>query len=129
MSIYVKTNLGASNVSESMIQFVKNENYCQVYDIGHKLIRVVSGSRNYKPSGQDYVLLFTQAELCKMFDTTHVYTHRLHITTCNGDGESVPMNFYSIMVWRDDLYQYFTGKPSGAAISIQYRLVYVYPNE
>ena len=128
MSVYVKTNLGVSNVSESMIQFVRNKEYSQCYDIGHKLIRVVSGSRNYKSNGQDYVLLFTQDELREMFDTTYVYTGRLSITTCNGNGESVMMNFYSIMVWKNDLYQYFTGKPSGV-ITINYRLVYVYPTE
>nr|DAQ11226.1 MAG TPA: hypothetical protein [Bacteriophage sp.] len=128
MSIYVKTNLGASNVSESMIQFVENKPYSQIYDIGHKLIRVASGSKFVSATGNDYVLLFTQDQLSKMFGTAQVDTARLGITTCNGDGESITMNFYNIMVWKGDLYQYFTGKPSGL-ITINYRLVYVYPAE
>ena len=127
MSIYVKTSTGVSNISESAIQFVKNQHYYQVYDMCHKLIRVVSGNIGAKPTGEDYVLLFTQAELCKMFDTTDVDIGRLSVTTYNGNGENVLMNFYSIMAWKGDLYQYFTGKPNGA-ITINYRLVYVYPS-
>mgnify|MGYP007106419798 CR=1 FL=1 len=128
MSVYVKTNNGVSNISESAIQFVKNTSYYQIYDMCHKLIRVVSGSIGAKSTGEDYVLLFTQAELRKMFDTTDVDIRRLSITTYNGNGENVLMNFYSIMAWKNDLYQYFTGKPSGA-ITVNYRLVYVYPSE
>lgn len=129
MSIYVKTNLGASNVSASMIQFVENKPYSQIYDIGHKLIRVASGCKLASANGNnDYVLLFTQAELSTLFSTAQVDTARLGITTCNGDGEIVTMNLYNIMIWKGDLYQYFTGKPSGL-IKINYRLVYVYPVE
>lgn len=127
MSVYVKTNLGVSNVSESMIQFVENDDYSQVYDISHKLIRVVSGSSIAEAKGKDYVLLFTQDQLSKMFDTALVKTSRLSITTCNGDGGSTLVNFYSIMVWKGHLYQYFTGTLSGY-IRINYRLVYVYPS-
>lgn len=127
MSIYVKTNLGVSNVSESMIQFVENKPYSQIYDIGHKLIRVASGYKLASATGNnDYVLLFTQDELSTKFSTAQVDTSRLSITTCNGDGESITMNLYNIMVWKGDVYQYFTGKPSGL-ITINYRLVYVYP--
>lgn len=127
MSIYVKTNLGVSNVSESMIQFVENKPYSQIYDIGHKLIRVASGYKLASATGNnDYVLLFTQDELSTKFSTAQVDTARLSITTCNGDGESITMNLYNIMVWKGDVYQYFTGKPSGL-ITINYRLVYVYP--
>lgn len=129
MSIYVKTNLGVSNVSESMIQFVENNHFSQIYDIGHKLIRVASGSKFASPTGNDHVLLFTQAQLSKMFGTSQVDTARLSITTCNGDGEGITMNVYNIMVWKGDLYQYFTGKPSSGVITINYRLVYVYPTE
>lgn len=128
MSIYVKTNLGVSNVSASMIQFVENKPYSQVYDIGHKLIRVASGCRLASATGNDYVLLFTQDQLSTMFSTAQVDTARLGITTCNGDGEILTMNLYNIMVWKGDIYQYFTGKPSGL-IKINYRLVYVYPVE
>lgn len=128
MSIYVKTNLGANNVSECMIQFIQNDDYSQVYDIGHKLIRVVSGSIVAEAKGNDYVLLFSQAQLSKMFDTEMVITSRLSITTCNGDGESTPVSFYSIMVWKDHIYQYFTSTLSGS-IRINYRVVYVYPTE
>ncbi len=128
MSIYVKTNLGVSSVSESMIQFVENKPYSQIYDIGHKLIRVSSGSRLASATGNDYVLLFTQAQLSTMFGTAQVDTDRLSITTCNGDGEILTMNLYNVMVWKGDLYQYFTDKPSGL-IKINYRLVYVYPVE
>lgn len=127
MSIYVKTNLGVSNVSESMSQFVENKPYSQIYDIGHKLIRVASGYKLASATGNnDYVLLFTQDELSTKFSTAQVDTSRLSITTCNGDGESITMNLYNIMVWKGDVYQYFTGKPSGL-ITINYRLVYVYP--
>ena len=130
MSIYVKTNLGVSSVSESMIQFVENKPYSQIYDIGHKLIRVASGYRLASGNGTDYVLLFTQDQLSVMFSTAHVDTARLGITTCNGDGESLTMNFYNTMVWKGDIYQYFTGKPSeGLLITVNYRLVYVYPVE
>ena len=126
MSIYVKTNLGVSNVSESMIQFVENKSYSQIYDIGHKLIRVASGSKLVSATGTTYVLLFTQDELSTKFGIAQVDTARLSITTCNGDGVSVTMNLYNIMVWQGDVYQYFTDKPSGP-ITINYRLVYVYP--
>lgn len=73
MSIYVKTTLGVSNVSESMIQFVENKPYSQIYDIGHKLIRVASGSKLVSATGNDYVLLFTQDQLSKMFGTSLKY--------------------------------------------------------
>lgn len=128
MSVYVKTNNGVSNISESAIQFVKNENYYQVYDICHKLIRVVSGSIFVRATGQNYALLYSQAQLCKMFDTTRVDTCRLSITTYNGDGDSNPMNFYSIVVFNDDLYQYFQREFSGE-VRINYRFVYVYPSK
>lgn len=128
MSIYVKTNLGVSNVSESMIQLVENKYDYQVYDICHKLIRIVSGSIVVEATGKDYVLLFTQDKLCEIFDTTSVYTTRLSITTYNGDGEDIPVNLYNIMVWKGNLYQYFTGTLSGS-VRINYRLVYVYPSK
>lgn len=127
MSIYVKTSTGVSNVSESMIQFVENNSNYQVYDICHKLIRVVSGSIVVRATGQDYALLYSQAQLRKIFDTTQVDTFRLNITTYNGDGDSNPINFYSIVVFNDDLYQYFKKEFSGH-VRINYRLVYVYPS-
>ena len=127
MSVYVKTDSGVSNVSESMIQFVENSSDYQVYDICHKLIRVVSGSIVVRATGQDYALLYSQAQLRKMFDTTRVDTCRLSITTYNGDGDSNPTSFYNIIVFNDDLYQYFKKEFSGQ-VRINYRMVYVYPS-
>lgn len=60
MSIYVKTNLGVSNVSESIIQFVENKPYSQIYDIGHKLIRVASGSRSVDSTRKFLIICYTE---------------------------------------------------------------------
>lgn len=128
MSIYVKTNLGVSNVSESMIQFVENNYDYQVYDIGHKLIRVASGSVVVDCTGKDYVLFLSYDNLCKLFDTTQVDISRLSVITYNGDSVSNPSKFYAIQSWGGHLYQYFSSAASGS-IRINYRLVYVYPTE
>lgn len=128
MSIYVKTSIGVSNVVESMIQFVENSLDYQVYDIGHKLIRVVSGSMVVDAENKNYVLFVSYDNLCKLLDTTQVDTSRLSVTTYNGDGKSISVNFYSIMNWKGNLYQYFTGTVPGS-VRINYRLVYVYPSK
>lgn len=128
MSVYVKTNLGVSNVSESMIQFVENNYDYQVYDICHKLIRVVSGSSVVTCTGKDYVLFVSYDNLCKLFSTTQVDSSRLSVTTYNGDSVNNPSKFYAIQNWKGDLYQYFSTATSGT-VRINYRLVYVYPTE
>ena len=128
MSIYVKTSTSVSSVLESMIQFVENNYDYQVYDIGHKLIRVVSGSVVIDGIGTDYVLFASQDKLRKMFDTTQVDVTRLSVTTCNGDSVSNAVKFYAIQNWKGDLYQYFHTAMSGQ-IRINYRLVYVYPSK
>lgn len=128
MSIYLKSSGGAISLSKSAIKFVKNTWGDQVYDLFDKAIRVVSGSTVVKGQGKNYILLFSADKLSTMFDVAPFETYRLSITTYNGDAVSQSAMFYNIQSREHSLYQYFTSTVSGQ-IRINYRLVYVYPQE
>ena len=114
-----------AELNSNKIKIIKNDDTQQIYDLYGGKIRVTSGSAVKTVSGTDYICLFNQDELIKIFGQTYG-TPRLSITTYNGDNSATDTRFLGAEIWQGHIYQFF-GQKLSCSVRINYRIVCIYP--